>query len=163
MEVIRYQETQEEVNSTMLVVQDLMLQKLNESLHSKENKKAQWSQVFAGGKGRHLRHHESISALCEEQDVWDEGASQKEMRWDMQVRGKVEKVRLELECNAIKAAYVTRLLQWEEECAKLISAGFLKKHGLKRPTRPPKPQPGPQASMSVVEDEPASELSSSSD
>jgi len=63
-EVIKYQETQEEANSTMLVVQDLTLQKLNESLHSKENKKAQRSKVFAGGKGRHLTHHVlRVSAL----------------------------------------------------------------------------------------------------
>jgi len=91
------------------------------------------------------------------------GARQKEMRQDKWARGKVDKVRLELEWNAIKAAHVMRLLQWEKECTKLISVGFLKKYGPKRPTQPPKPQPGPQASMSVVKDEAASELLSSSD
>ena len=85
------------------------------------------------------------------------------MRQDKWVRGKVDKVRLELEWNAIKVAHVARLLQWEEECAQSISVGFLKKYGLKRPTYPLKPQPGPQASMSVVKDEAASELLSSSD
>ena len=69
-EVIRYREQQEEVNAAMLVVQDMTLQKMNESLHAKENKKSSSkNRVFAGGKGRHLTHHESISTLREEQDA----------------------------------------------------------------------------------------------
>jgi len=98
----------------MLVVQDLTLQKLNESLHSKANKKAQRSKVFAGGKGRHLIHHESISALHEETRCMGGGGQAEGDEQDKQVRGKVEKVRLELEWNAIKAAHVTRLVQWEK-------------------------------------------------
>jgi len=50
-EVINYRERQEEANSAMLVVKDLTLQKLNESLHCKENKKTKRNKVFAGRKG----------------------------------------------------------------------------------------------------------------
>ena len=96
-EVIRYRERQEEANSTLLVIQDMTLQRMNESLHAKENKKSKKNKVFAGGKGIHITHHESISALCEEQDSQEEAAMQKEMRQDNRGRSKVEKARLELE------------------------------------------------------------------
>ena len=94
----------------MLVVHDLTLQKLNESLHCKENKKTKRNKVFAHGKGRHLMHHESISALHEEQDAWEEAARQKEIRQERIERGKVEKTRLELEWNPIKGAHVVSML-----------------------------------------------------
>ena len=94
----------------MLVVKDLTLQKLNESLHCKKNKKTKRNKVYADRKGRHLTHHESISALCKEQDVQEEAARQKEMRQEKRERGKVEKTRLELEWNAIKDAHVMSLL-----------------------------------------------------
>lgn len=93
-EVIRYRKRQEEVNSAMLVVQDMTLQKKNESLHAKDNKK---NKVFTGEKGRHLTHYESISTLFEEQGAQEEAAKQKEMRQDKQERSKVEKAGLELE------------------------------------------------------------------
>jgi hypothetical protein len=167
-EVIRYRERREEANSAMLVVQDMTLQKMNESLHAKENKKSKKNKVFAGGKGRHLTHHESISALRDEQDAREEAARQKVMRQDKRERSKVEKARLELEWNTIKEAHVASLMRWEEECTKLTSEGVLKKNLPKKPTRPPKPQhpKDPQPSTSALggaEDEPGSESSSSSD
>jgi len=55
-------------------------------------------------------HHESISALCEEQDAWEEAARQKEVRQEKRERGKVEKTRLELEWNPIKGAHVVSML-----------------------------------------------------
>lgn len=165
--MIRYRERQEEANSAMLVIQDITLQKMNESLHAEENKKSKKNRVFAGGKGRYLTHYESILALREEQDTREEAIRQKGIRQDKRERSKVEKARLELEWSAIKEAHVVSLLRWEEDCMKLISEGVLKKNLPKKPMRPPKPQPrkDPQPSTSVlggVEDEPASESSESS-
>jgi len=131
--VIRYRERREEANSAMLVVQDMTLQKMNESLNAKENKKSKKNKVFAGGKGRHLTHHESISALRDEQDAQKEAARQKEMRQDKRERSKVEKARLELKWNTIKEAHVVSLMRWEEECTKLTSEGVLKKNLPKKP------------------------------
>ena len=90
------------------------------------------------------------------------------MRQDKRERNRVEKARLESEWNTIKEAHIARLLQWKEECAKLILEGVLKKNLPKKPVRPTKPQPpkDPRPSTGVlggVEDEPASESSSSSD
>ena len=131
--MIRYRERREEANSAMLVVQDMTLQKMNESLNAKENKKSKKNKVFAGGKGRHLTHHESISALRDEQDAQKEAARQKEMRQDKRERSKVEKARLELKWNTIKEAHVVSLMRWEEECTKLTSEGVLKKNLPKKP------------------------------
>jgi hypothetical protein len=166
-EVIGYRERQEEANSAMLVIQDMTLQKMNESLHAKENKKSKKNRVFTGGKGRHLTHHESILALREEQDAREEAVRQKGIRQDMRERNKVEKARLELEWSMIKEAHIASVLQWEEDCTKLISEGVLKKNLPKKPMRRAKPQPpkDPQPSTSAlggVEDEAASESSSSS-
>ena len=107
-EVIGYRERQEEANSAMFVVQDMMLQKMNESLHAKENRKSKKNKVFAGGKGRHLTHHEKISTLHQEQDAQEEAARQKDMRQDKRERSKAEKARLELEWNTIKEAHIMR-------------------------------------------------------
>jgi hypothetical protein len=96
----------------MLVIQDITLQKMNESMHAKENKKSKKNRVFAGGKGRHLTHHESILALREEQDTREEAIRQKGIRQDKRERSKVEKARLELEWSVIKEAHVASLLQW---------------------------------------------------
>jgi hypothetical protein len=142
---------------------------MNESLHAKENKKPKKNKVFARGKGRHLTHHESISALREEQDAREEAARCKEMRQEKRERSKAEKTRLESEWNTIKGAHIMSLTQWEEDCMKLTSEGVLKRNLPKKPTQPLKPQPpkDPQPSISalrVVEDEPGSKsLSSSSE
>jgi predicted component of type VI protein secretion system len=51
-QVIKYRKGTEQANTAMLVIQDMTLQKMNETLHAKEKgKKPKHNQIFTGGKG----------------------------------------------------------------------------------------------------------------
>lgn len=69
-QVVEYREQIEQANTALLVIQDLTLQKMNETLHAKENgKKPKCNQIFTGGKGRHLTSSESIAAIRADHDA----------------------------------------------------------------------------------------------
>jgi len=73
--VIGYREETEQTNTALLMIQDMTLQKMNNTLHAKENGKR--IQLFTGGKGRHLTHSESIAAIRTDRDTRTEAKKQK--------------------------------------------------------------------------------------
>ena len=77
-QVIGYREETEQANTALLVIQDMTLQKMNNTLYAKENgKKGKHMQIFMGGKGRHLTHSESIAAIRTDCDTRTEAKKQR--------------------------------------------------------------------------------------
>ena len=54
----------EEANNAQLVIQDITLQKMNQTLHAKKNKKkSKCTKLFTGGLGQHFTHVETITTV----------------------------------------------------------------------------------------------------
>jgi hypothetical protein len=63
------------------VIQDITLQKMNQTLHAKENKKkSKCTKLFTGGLGRHLTHVETITTVQANEDARALEKNQKEQR-----------------------------------------------------------------------------------
>jgi len=109
-QVIGYHEETEQANTALLVIQDMTLQKMNNTLYAKENgKKGKHTQIFTGGKGRHLTHSESIAAIHTDCDTRMEAKKQKVQRQSDRERKKVDWAKIELEWKAIKELHAEKV------------------------------------------------------
>ena len=167
-QVNEYREETEQANTAMLVIQDMTLQKMNATLYAKENTKKKHNQIFAGGKGWHLTHPESIAAIQTDQDTHAEAKKQKVQRQSDRDRRKVDRAKIELQWRAIKELNTEKVQEWEVECTRLAAEGTLMKNLPKTPVCPLKPKlpKGPQAQSTnagAPEGEEQSDSSSSSE
>jgi hypothetical protein len=92
----------EEHANTQLVVQNAHLNKLNQVLHTKENKKmSDRTILFAEGFGRHLTNNESIALVRDQKERREKEAEELEQRCVAQVDRKAAKAALEEEWKEI--------------------------------------------------------------
>ena len=121
-QVIEYREWTEQANTAMLVIQDMTLQKMNDTLHAKEKgKKPKCNQIFAGGKGRHLTHPESIAAIRADYDTCAKAKEQKMQRQSNHERRKLDRAKVDIEWEAIKKGHVMKVQEWEADIRKIQS------------------------------------------
>jgi hypothetical protein len=95
----------EEANNAQLVIQDITLQKMNQTLHAKENKKkSKRTKLFTGGLGRHLTHVETIATVRANEDARALEKNQKEQRQKDREAKKGQKEKAEREWKVMVEA-----------------------------------------------------------
>ena len=127
------QKETKETNNAQLVIQYITLQKMNQTLHAKENKKkSKHTKLFTGGLGQHLTHVETITTVRANEEVWVLEKNQKEQR---QKDRETKKAQKEKEWKVTVEAYVVTVKEWEDECKRLMMEQMLKKNLPKKPAR----------------------------
>jgi len=140
-EIIHAHELIDEGQSAQLVVQHAILEKQNESLHAKENKKkADRTMISKDGMGRHLTAAEFVAAVQEQNDERDAEAAQKEQRRSEREALRSTRAALEVKWKETKAEHERAVNAWKSECEKLTAEGVWKKDLPRKPARPKKPQ-----------------------
>ena len=125
-----------------MVLQHMVLDKMNQSLHEKEKgKKSDRTILFPGGKGRHLTDAEVIKLKREIEDEKTRQEAQKEARKTQQDQRWTEKEHVETEWKEILKEHALALEAWEETCRELRAKGTRVKDLPKKPKRAPKPKP----------------------
>ena len=136
-----YKVINEGANSQM-ILQHMVLDKLNQSLHEKEKgKKSDRTILFPGGKGRHLTDAEVIKLKRELEDDKEREEARKEARKTKKDQRRVEKERVEVEWKKIVEEHGHAVEDWETKCRELKEKGVRVKDLPKKPKRAPKPKP----------------------
>jgi hypothetical protein len=140
-----------------MVVQHAILEKQNESLHAKENRKeADRTMINRDGMGHHLTASEFVAAVQEQNDEWVAEAVQKELWKSNREALKSAKAALEVRWKETKAEHEKAVDAWKLECERLTAEGVWKRDLPRKPTRPKKPQmpsAGPEMSAGRSDEE----------
>ena len=140
-DIIRTLQLKEEHANAQLVVQNAHLNKLNQVLHTKENKKkSDRTVLFAEGFGRHLTNDESIAIIQGQKERREKEAEELEQRRVARVDRKAARAALEEEWKEIVRKHTEAVLGWNSECEKLWADGVRAKDLPKKPKRAPKPK-----------------------
>ena len=140
-DIIRTLQLKEERANAQLVVQNAHLNKLNQVLHTKKNKKkSDRTVLFAEGFGRHLTNDESIALVQGQKERREKEAEELEQRRVARVDRKAARAALEEEWKEIVRKHTEAVLEWNSECEKLRADGVRAKDLPKKPKRAPKPK-----------------------
>lgn len=140
-DIIHVHQLKEEHANAQLVVQHTHLNKLNQVLHTKENKKkSDRTVLFAEGFGRHLTSEESISLVRSQKERREDKAKELEQRRVARVDRKVAKAVIEAEWKEIMQKHDQAVLEWNAACQRLRAEGVRAKDLPKKPKRAPKPK-----------------------
>ena len=127
--------------NAQLVVQNLTMDKINQTLHEKEKtKRSDRAILFPGGKGRHLTDPELIQKKRELEEEKKREEAEKERRKTVKDDKKAEKERLEVQWQQMLQEHECAVVEWEETCRRLRAEGERVKNLPKRPKRPLKPK-----------------------
>ena len=133
-----------EVQTAQMVLQDMSLLKMNQTIMAKEKKKKDdHTKIHMNGFGQLFTNDECITLVKEQAIQRQEKENKKGKRAERQTK-KAEKENIECEWKEIKAAHAKNIKSWERDCEKLI--GVSKKNLPKKPRCPPKPK-APQPSL----------------
>jgi DDE superfamily endonuclease len=139
--------TMTEVQTAQMVLQDMSLLKMNQTILAKEKKKKDdRTKIHTNGFGRLFTNDECITLVKEQAMQRQEKANKKGKRAAERQTKKAEKEAIEYEWKEIKAAHAKNIESWERYCEKLIEGGVSKKNLPKKPRCPPKPK-APQPSL----------------
>jgi DDE superfamily endonuclease len=128
-ENIAFQEDRARERNAQLLIQNLVLQKMNQKIHAEENKrKNDQTKLFPGGKGRHLTGNDFVDEL--EQAV--EARAQKKVVKD----SRAERWRRTTDFNDqakrawenYQGEYERTVEEWKAQCNELLSQGTLKRN-----------------------------------
>ena len=140
-DIIHTLQLKEERANAQLVVQNAHPNKLNQVLHTKENKKkSDRTVLFAEGFGRHLTNDESIALVQGQKERREMEAEELEQRQVARVDRKAARAALEEEWKEIVRKHTEAVLEWNSECEKLRADGVRAKNLPKKPKRAPKPK-----------------------
>jgi len=141
-DIIRAHELIEESRQAQLVIQHAELTKLNQSLHTQENKKRDDRTIlFPGGFGRHLTSVE-FSRLLEEQNQRKTlKAAEKAHRKEIGEANKAAKAAVDAEWKERVTEHKRAVETWIAQCAALKAGGVRAKDLPVKPRCPTKPKP----------------------
>jgi hypothetical protein len=130
-----------EAANAQLIVQNMGMEKLHQTLYEKEKgKKSDRTILFPGGKGRHLTDNEVIHQKRELEEEKKKEELKKANRKEAQVNKRVEKEKLEETGKAMKEEHNVAVERWKETCRTLREGGTLVKDLPKKPRCPLKPK-----------------------
>jgi hypothetical protein len=130
-----------EVQTAQMVLQDMSLLKMNQTILAKEKKKKDdHTKIHTNGFGRLFTNDECITLVKEQAMQRQEKANKKGKRAAERQTKKAEKEAIEYEWKEIKAVHAKNIESWERDCEKLIEGGVSKKNLPKKPCCPPKPK-----------------------
>lgn len=140
-DIIRTHQVMEERTAAQLILQDAHLNKLNQVLHTRENKKkSERTILFAEGYGRHLTSEESIGLVRDQKERKEKEAEELEQRRVAQVDRKAAKAALQEEWKEIMKKHNEVVERWVGECNRLWAEGVRAKDLPKKPKHPLKPK-----------------------
>ena len=140
-DIIRSHEIMEERSSAQLVIQNAHLSKLNQVLHTRENKKqSDRTILFAEGYGRHLTNDESIALVRGQKERKKKESAELEQRRIARDDRKATKAAIEEEWREIVKTHEQAVQEWNVECSRLQAEGLRAKDLPKKPRRPLKPK-----------------------
>ena len=140
-DIIRTHQVMAERTSAQLVLQNAHLNKLNQVLHTRENKKqSDRTILFAEGYGRHLTNEESIGLVRGQKERKEREAAELEQRRVARDDRKAAKAALEAEWKDIVRKHEQAVQEWNVECDKLRAEGMRVRELPKKPKRPLKPK-----------------------
>jgi hypothetical protein len=140
-DIIRTHQVMEERTAAQLIIQDSHLNKLNQVLHTRENKKkSDRTILFAEGYGRHLTSEESIGLVRDQKERKEKEAEELEQRRVARVDRKAAKAALQEEWKEIVKKHNEAVEGWVGECNRLRAEGVRAKDLPKKPKRPLKPK-----------------------
>ena len=123
------------------MIQNAHLNKLNQVLHTRENKKKNDRTVlFAKGYGWHLTSEETIQLVKDQKERKEKEAAELEQRRVARVDRKAAKAALEEQWKDIVRKHNEALEEWMAECNKLRAEGLRAKDLPKKPKCPWKPK-----------------------
>ena len=127
--------------SAQLIVQNAHLMKLNQALHTKENKTSDRTILFADGFGRHLTSDESISLIQGQKERREKEAVEKAQRLEGREACKAAKAAAEEGWAVIITAHDQAVKDWMAECERLWAKKVRAKDLPPKPKWPLKPKP----------------------
>jgi crotonobetainyl-CoA:carnitine CoA-transferase CaiB-like acyl-CoA transferase len=140
-DVIHAYQLKEKRANAALVVQNAHLNKLNQVLHTKENKKkSNRTMLFAEGFGCHLTNDESIALVKGQRERWEKEAEGLEQRRIERVDQKAARAVIEAEWKEIVQKHDEAVVEWKAECQRLRAEGVRAKDLPKKPKRHLKPK-----------------------
>jgi len=140
-DIIQTHQVMEERTSAQLVLQNAHLNKLNQVLHTRENKKqTDRTILFADGYGRHLTKEESIGLVRGQKERREREAMELEQRRVARDDRKAAKAALEAEWKDIVKQHDQAVQEWNVECDRLRAEGVRVRELPKKPKRPLKPK-----------------------
>lgn len=123
-DIIRTQNSVIEGQNAQLIVQNMGMEQMNESLHAKENtKKTDRTVLFPGGKGRHLTGSEFRALKKKQEEAKIAQKSRMESRKADRWKKRVEKVKVELAWKRIQQEHAKSVEDWKGECQQLRNGG----------------------------------------
>lgn len=139
--VIRTHEVIEERSNAQLIVQHAYLGKLNQALHTRENKKATDRTVlFVDGMGRHLTNPKIIEQIQAQEERKKRKAEDKSLRAEGRAARKLARAAIETEWEVIKQNHKEAVAEWGLLCQRLRSNGAKSKELPKKPKCPLNPE-----------------------
>ncbi|KAG1773802.1 hypothetical protein EDD22DRAFT_813817 [Suillus occidentalis] len=149
--------TREQINAgqnAQIIIQDLTLRKLNETLNTGDKKDTDRVKLYPRGNGRHMTEHQFIDELKEDRAKRAEKVEVRKQRKAAREVRRGEGVELVAQWNEIKEKHAAAVRDWQVECARLNVEGVRKKDWPKKPKRPLKPKRAPQQAVEAdCEDE----------
>jgi len=124
-----------------IVLQNLHIGKLQQSLKFKEQKKeTEHTKLFPGGKGRHLTGQDFMEAVERSEEAQVAKATAQKKRKDCTAKKKAAKVKAEERWKKLLDQHALTVTNWEIECKQLTEEGVPKSHLPKKPLCPKKPE-----------------------
>ncbi|KAG1805952.1 uncharacterized protein BJ212DRAFT_1283026, partial [Suillus subaureus] len=142
--------TREQINAgqnAQIIIQDLTLRKLNETLNTGDKKDTDRVKLYPKGNGRHMTEHWFIDELKEDHA---KRAKKVEVRKQRKAARDVrcgEGVELVTQWNEIKEKHAAAVRDWQVKCEHLNVEGVRKKDWPKKPKWPLKPKRAPQQAV----------------
>ncbi|KAJ3490068.1 hypothetical protein NLJ89_g11469 [Agrocybe chaxingu] len=126
-----------EGQNAQLIIQNMGMERMNLTLHEKENpKRTDRAALFPGGKGRHLTDPEVIQLKRRMEEEKKQKEQEKEQRKVAKQNKKASKERLEQRWKEVCVAHEVAVAEWTAECDRLRGAGAAVKDLPKKPKRP---------------------------
>ena len=126
--------------NAQLVWQEFKLEKMNQTLHTKENTKKEPNTIFVKGYGVVLTSPEIEQQLMEQQARKEAEILEKEQRANNRATRKDLREALEARWKEIKGEHERAVATWEDNCQELQAKGIAKKDLPKKPLHPRKPK-----------------------
>lgn len=152
----------ENANAT-IIIQNIYVDRLNTTLHTKSKKAKDKAKFFPDGKGRHLTSDAFVEAaeeLAQEQEAKE---SAKEARKLARAEAKKARLAAEAEWVTIKATHKRAVETWEGTCKELRKEGVRPKDLPPKPKCARKPKPAKPVEDEVEDDDEDSPESSDDD
>ncbi|KAJ7595454.1 hypothetical protein C8J56DRAFT_774645 [Mycena floridula] len=125
-----------EAQNAQLIVQNMGMDKMNKTLHAKENKKkTDRTTLFPGGLGRHLMAPELVAAKRKQETEKEEEETKKAGRKVAREKKKGRKERWEQRWKEYLVDYNEAVESWKDEYSRGRQAGTLVKDLPKKPLR----------------------------